>query len=718
MKPLARLSRVVFSRYFSSGVVSATGTLALGLLGYAIAGMGYALSLASGALMVCFADNPAPVGLKAVELSFASIAGALCFAAVWGTARHPWLQLAVVPVLGFLAGLVTLWGKRAVGIAFSLLFITIITLGIPPPANSAALAAGSVLLLLGALAYTAYALLLGRVLRGRTKQQALAEVIDAIGAYMRWQGQAYARAAAQTPDDDGAQAAMLQGAVNDALQSARDLVLREGRAPRDALWTHMLLLTLDLFEAQLAAHNDASPLHEAFDGSDVLQALGLGLRQNAEALETLALALLHDRELHVRTPRPQRWDGLQQQAAAWLGERTESELRQARAMLEAQLHSLRQVDALVGALHQAYALRNAPPAFPELPDARLFVSPWRYQPRQVLAHLRLGSPVFRHAVRLALALGCALLLSRLMFSHQEHAYWIGLTIAVILRPNYGVTRQRIRERLLGTVAGCLLAAAFLALHPGLYWMLAGIFLALALARTFVTTNYRFTAMAGSVLALLLAYLLRENSPFLAEQRVLDTAIGAALAWGFSHLLPRWEYLDAPQQLRDLLAALSRYAAVALERAPHEEREFRLARKQLFDTLAGITGLHGRMLEEPRGRRRAPQHLAQLITHAYLLASQLASVRLLRAQLEPQGRMGDPQWAQMQACRDQVLHGLSSQRGVDAVAPAGTPPSWLPDEDPLLTRLHLIGSEAAQIGQLRQRIQRELHGAPTAAQQPA
>ena len=709
-----QLSRVVFSRYFTSGLISATGTLALSFVGYAIGGMSAALSLGSGALMVSFADNPAPVGLKVVELLFASFAGTLCFASVWASAAHPWVQLAVVPLLGFGAGLVSLWGKRAVAVAFCLLFITIITLGIPAPRNLGEFAAGTGLLLAGALAYTVYALLLGRWLRSRVKQQALAELIDSMSAYTRWQGSVYLRQAARPAvpgeGDAYAQAAALQGAVNDALQSARDLVLREGHGPRDAVWTHMLLVALDLFEAQLAAQIDAATLRDTFDGSDVLDALGHGMQRSADALGALALALLYDRETPQRPPDPQRWDSVQQRADAWLGARDDAGLRDARAQLDAQLQTLRQSDRLIASLDHAYAMRNAPPATPDLPDVRLFVSAWRYDPKRVLAHLRLGSPIFRHAVRLALALGLSLLVSRLLFSHQTHDYWIALTIAVILRPSYGVTRQRIRDRLLGTIAGCLLVALFVALNPGLDWLLAALFLAMALARTFVTTHYRFTAMAGSVLALLLAQLLQENTHILVQQRLLDTAIGAALAWAASHVLPRWEYLDAPRQLRDLLAALGRYAQVVLAHEAHEEREFRVARKQLFDSLAAITGLYGRMLEEPQAQRRAPQDLAQIITHAYLLASQLASLRLLRAQLSPQGRIDAHALQWIDLCRERVLRRLTPS----ASAEAGPPEDWLASDDPLLARLSRIGLESARIGQIRLRLQREMRAAEAQA----
>ncbi len=703
MKALASLSRVVFSRYFTSGLISASGTLALGLAGHAIGGMSMALSLASGALMVSFADNPAPVGVKLVELLFASCAGTLCFAAVWGADARPALQLLAVPLLGFLAGLVSLWGKRAVAIAFSLLFITIITLGIPAPRNVAQWASGSALVLLGALLYTAYALLLGRALRGRTKQQALAELVDALSAYMRGLAALHEGGTAHRAADPQAEAAALQGRVNDALQEARDLVLREGQAPRDALWTHMLLLALDLFEAELAAQTDAAPLRDSFDGSDIPDALAAGMRSAAEALDALALGLLHDTDVSLRPPLPQRWDAVQQSADAWLGGAAHPRLAQARDQIEAQLRNLRQADRLIGRLHAAYGTRQAPPPFPELPDARVFVSAWHYDPRQALSHLRLESPVFRHAVRLALALGCALLLARLLFAHLEYDYWIALTIAVILRPNYGVTRQRIRDRVLGTVVGCVLVAAFLGLQPGLGWMLAALFLAVALARTFVTTHYRFTAMAGSVLALLLAHLLHGNTPFLVQQRLLDTVMGAALAWAFSHVLPRWEYQDAPRQLGSLLQALQAYAEVVLADGPLPERTFRIARKRLFDALAAVTGLYRRMLEEPPARRRAPQELAQLITHAYLLAAHLASLRLLRAQSAAADTAAREVHEAVAASRELVLVALR--------ADAGTAPPLSgvgrAAGDPVQARLAQIAGEAARIGQIRERMRREL-----------
>ena len=51
---------LLHGRYFTSGLVSAVGVALFGLVTYAIAGLGPAIALGSGALTVCFADNPAP----------------------------------------------------------------------------------------------------------------------------------------------------------------------------------------------------------------------------------------------------------------------------------------------------------------------------------------------------------------------------------------------------------------------------------------------------------------------------------------------------------------------------------------------------------------------------------------------------------------------------------------------------------------------------------
>ena len=61
------------------------------------------------------------------------------------------------------------------------------------------------------------------------------------------------------------------------------------------------------------------------------------------------------------------------------------------------------------------------------------------------------SNTFRHASRVSFATTIGFIISA--FFPFGHGYWILLTIIVILKPAYSITKRRNRDRLLGTLAG-------------------------------------------------------------------------------------------------------------------------------------------------------------------------------------------------------------------------------------------------------------------------
>ena len=77
---------------------------------------------------------------------------------------------------------------------------------------------------------------------------------------------------------------------------------------------------------------------------------------------------------------------------------------------------------------------------------------------------RWRSPALRYAIRLSLAMATGLALT-LIFPRFAHANWILLTIALIMRANYSVTRQRRWDRITGTLIGCALAVLFINTMP-------------------------------------------------------------------------------------------------------------------------------------------------------------------------------------------------------------------------------------------------------------
>ena len=150
----------------------------------------------------------------------------------------------------------------------------------------------------------------------------------------------------------------------------------------------------------------------------------------------------------------------------------------------------------------------------------------------------------------------------LIFPRFAHANWVLLTIALIMRANYSVTRQRRWDRITGTLIGCALAVLFINTMPAPV-LLVLIVLAVGTSHAYGLVAYRITAIGASISSLLLLHFV---DPLVHPQffeRIVDTLIGAGLSWAFSYLLPNWERDDLPRTVRGLLAADAGFADAAL-----------------------------------------------------------------------------------------------------------------------------------------------------------
>ncbi len=265
-----------------------------------------------------------------------------------------------------------------------------------------------------------------------------------------------------------------------------------------------------------------------------------------------------------------------------------------------------------------------------------FVQPASISPALLRPHFDLASPVFRHAVRLGLAMGTAYLVTVLV-PFFDHGNWILLTVAVVLRANHSATRQRRDDRMIGNIVGCLATAALLRLAPEPPVLMGALLVAVGVAHAFTRVHYKVTATAACAMALLSLHFLDPVAAPPVFFRLLDTLVGAVIAYSFSLLLARWEYQDAPNLLRGLKNSLARYAENAL-RFDNSVQSYRLARKSFVESLAAVTESVARMGSEPaRVRNRMPE-LERFLAAAYVTAAQIVAVRLLterrRRDLDP------------------------------------------------------------------------------------
>jgi coniferyl-aldehyde dehydrogenase len=234
--------------------------------------------------------------------------------------------------------------------------------------------------------------------------------------------------------------------------------------------------------------------------------------------------------------------------------------------------------------------------------------------------------------RAALAIGFGFALAQVV-PWSSRDYWILLTITVVLRGSLAQTLTRRNERVLGTLVGSLLAVLLLALQPPLGALLFVVIVAQGVAHAFVVRRYVITAVAASVLGLVMTGLLRAGgSPaFDFVARIGDTLMGAAIAWGFSYVLPAWERGQLTTLVQRACGAMARHARHSLALAAltditgQPELDWRLARRDAYDVLSALVQATERALAEPRAVRPPTVTLERLQGHAYQLLGQLSAI---------------------------------------------------------------------------------------------
>jgi uncharacterized membrane protein YccC len=183
--------------------------------------------------------------------------------------------------------------------------------------------------------------------------------------------------------------------------------------------------------------------------------------------------------------------------------------------------------------------------------------------------------------RIGSCVGIATALAILLHPPQ-HAYWIPLTVAVVLRPEYGAVLVRSLHRLAGTVVGVIGVAALLTVTSSPVWLAVAAAVALGAAALAAPRVYGL-AVVGITGSALLSIAVGDPQGVEPWARLLDTVLGCAVALVFGVLL--WPRRGLPDQSRVFAAAaatlgrqieLLRPDAPEPARASATEEAYRLA----------------------------------------------------------------------------------------------------------------------------------------------
>lgn len=162
-----------------------------------------------------------------------------------------------------------------------------------------------------------------------------------------------------------------------------------------------------------------------------------------------------------------------------------------------------------------------------------------------------------NAVRMAVCLGVATTVT-LAAHDPSHSFWLPLTVAVIVRPEYASIVVRTVNRIAGTIIGALVAAGVLLLWDNGFAVALAASLGLAFAALTAPKLYGLSVIGVTVSAIL-ASSMGHADIVTPAIRILDTLLGAVIAVVFGYLLwPGVRRLPQQARLDDALDAATRY----------------------------------------------------------------------------------------------------------------------------------------------------------------
>ena len=614
--------RFINSHYFNGAIrITAGITLPAILLGY-LHNLSAGIVISIGAMCVANTDNPGPIhhrrnGMIACILIifFVSlITGLVSASPVWTGA--------IVLVFCFVFSLMSIYGSRASSIGINALLVMV--LNIDHSIHGWAILYNALYILAGGLWYTALSLALYSFRPYKLVQQALGDCVQATAAYLRIKASFYSR----DVDYDKSQRQLLasQVSIQEKQELLRELIFKSRKIVRESTHTGRILTmifldSIDLFERIMTSQQDYRLLHRLLDNSQLLEECRKLILDLAAELDKVGLAIMSGKPSSDRPSLSARIQQLRQILAS-----TEVE---GVTDLSNILDSIEDINDRLHVLQQFSTYdRKLTGNFREDLDFEPFIARQDMDRKLILDNLTLGSNYFRHALRVSLATIAGYIISR--FLPFGHGYWILLTIIVILKPMYSLTKRRNFERLMGTLGGAL--AGFL-----LIWFVrdrAVLFVLMIVAMIgtyiFLRRNYLIAVLFTTPYVLLLFHLLYPvNFKSIISDRVIDTLIGSGISWLASiFIIPSWEHQriidNMVTALRTNIDYFRDVAGAFLGRGVTIQ-QYKLSRKHAFVALANLSDAFSRMMQEPRRRQKKMEEMHQFIVASQMLTSYIATL---------------------------------------------------------------------------------------------
>ena len=235
------------------------------------------------------------------------------------------------------------------------------------------------------------------------------------------------------------------------------------------------------------------------------------------------------------------------------------------------------------------------------------------------------NPRMRHALRLGLCFLIGFAISEI-FSIAK-GEWIILTSLFVCQPTYSDTRQRLYQRVFGTIVGVIGGVLISQLLPTVTGQLLLLLLSAYVFCLWQLRNYAVSVVFVTIFVLCAFNLMAGKGLAVMLPRLVDTLIGAVLPIiSVRFLWPNWQYKRLPVLITEAISTNTAYFQAILKEyhrsTGEDDLPYRIARREAHRADNAMVLAWQDMQFEPRNRQQLRK---QAFTFTYLNHALLAYI---------------------------------------------------------------------------------------------
>ena len=400
------------------------------------------------------------------------------------------------------------------------------------------------------------------------------------------------------------------------------------RHPQTSRMLRYYFAAQDIHERASSSHIQYQEMVEKLKHSDLIYRFQRLLELQGQACRDIAAGLRHNNRYLYDERLARASQGLKQSIRYYADHHAEAD----------ELHSLKQLATNLRSVnHQLNHLESGLDNEQDSEATRIAhneTSGLRNVLHALRGQLNFESATFRHAVRMAiLTLTCCTLVETL---NLQLGYWIWLTALFVCQPNYSATQKKLKQRIIGTILGVLVGSLLPYFTPSLETKLIIVVLSTTLFYFFRTNKYSYSTFFITIQALTNFSIAGMDTAAALPLRIIDTIIGAGLAWvAVSQLWPDWHYLALDKTGLKAIRSEAGYLRSILQQLQNgsiDDVDYRIARRQAHESAAALSSTLSDMSMEPAKYGDKLQSGFQLLKLNYSLLGYISALGAYRSQM--------------------------------------------------------------------------------------